>query len=87
LLFGDNPSGEIFYVSADNLPMGGQDPIHRILLNDKGASKNFLQVINEKKAAQGKPRAERVDLRFCEGPDGQIFLLNKQDGIIRLLVP
>ena len=87
LLFGDNPSGEIFYVSADNLPKGGQDPIHRILLNDKGASKTFLQVINERKAAQGKPPAERVDLRFCEGPDGQIFLLNKQDGIIRLLVP
>ena len=30
LIFGDNPSGEIFYVSADNLPNGGQecDPPH-----------------------------------------------------------
>jgi glucose/arabinose dehydrogenase len=87
LLFGDNPSGEIFYVSADNLPKGGQDPIHRILLNENGASKTFLQIINDKKAAQGQPLAQRVDLRFCEGPDGQIFLLNKQDGIIRVLVP
>jgi hypothetical protein len=87
LIFGDNPSGEIFYVNADNLPRGGQDPIHRILLNDNGASKTYLQVIKEKNAAQGKPIATRADLRFAEGPDGQIFIINKRDGIIRMLVP
>ena len=87
LIFGDNPSGEIFYVSADNLPKGGQDSIRRILLNDNGASKTLLQVIKEKNAAQGKMPANRADLRFAEGPDGQIFLTNKRDGIIRLLVP
>ena len=42
LMFGDNPSGEIFYVNADNLPKGGQDAIRRILFNDKGASKTLL---------------------------------------------
>jgi len=87
LIFGDNPSGEIFYVSADNLPKGGQDSIRRILLNDNGTSKTLLQVIKEKNAAQGKMPANRADLRFAEGPDGQIFLTNKRDGIIRLLVP
>jgi hypothetical protein len=87
LIFGDNPSGEIFYVSADNLPNGGQDPIRRVLLNDGRMSKTFLQVIQEKNAAQGKPAATRADLRFAEGPDGQIFLLNKRDGTIRMLVP
>jgi len=87
LIFGDNPSGEIFYVSADSLPKGGQDPIHRVLLNDNGTSKTFLQVIKEKNAAQGKAAATRADLRFAEGPDGQIFLLNKRDGTIRVLVP
>jgi hypothetical protein len=86
LLFGDNPSGEIFYVSADNLPKGGQDPIRRVLLNDNGVSKTFLQVIKEKNAAQGRMPATRADLRFGEGPDGQIFLLNKRDGTIRRLV-
>jgi hypothetical protein len=40
----------------------------------------------EKNAAQGKPAASRADLRFGQGPDGQIFVLNKRDGIIRLLV-
>jgi hypothetical protein len=29
----------------------------------------------------------RADLRFGHGPDGQIFLLNKADGVIRRLVP
>jgi hypothetical protein len=44
-------------------------------------------VIKEKNAAQGRQPAARADLRFAEGPDGQIFLLGKRDGIIRQLVP
>jgi Glucose / Sorbosone dehydrogenase len=87
LIFGDNPSGEIFYVNADNLPKGGQDSIRRILLNDNGASKTFLQVIKEKNMAQGRQPATRADLRFGEGPDGRILLLNKRDGTIRELIP
>jgi len=87
LLFGDNPSGEIFYVSADTLPKGGQDAIHRILFNDNGASKTLLQLIKEKNTAAGKTSATRADLRFSEGPNGEIFILNKGDSTIRLLVP
>lgn len=87
LIFGDNPSGEIFCIDADNLPQGGQDQIRRILLNDKGTSKTLLQLIQEKNVAQGKTRAFRADLRFGVGPEGQLFILNKQDGTIRLLVP
>jgi hypothetical protein len=87
LLFGDNPSGEIFYVNADDLPQGGQDPIRRVLFTDKGESKTLLQLIKEKNVAQGKPPATRADLRFGEGPNGQIFILNKRDGVIRLIVP
>jgi hypothetical protein len=87
MLFGDNPSGEIFYIDADKLPSGGQDPIRRILFNDKGTRKTLLELIREKNTAQGKPPAMRADLRFGAGPDGQIFILNKRDGVIRLLVP
>ncbi len=36
---------------------------------------------------QGKQPATRADLRFGVGPDGQIFLMNKGDGIVRVLVP
>jgi hypothetical protein len=86
LIFGDNPSGEIFYVNADNLPKGGQN-FHRILLNDKGEAKTLLQIIKEKNIQQGKSPATRADLRLGAGPNGQIFVLNKHDGTIRLLVP
>jgi hypothetical protein len=85
LLFGDNPSGEIFYVSADKLPNGGQDAIRRILFNDKGGTKTLLQLIQEKNVAQGKQPSPRADLRFGEGANGEIFILNKRDGVIRML--
>jgi hypothetical protein len=85
VIFGDNPSGEIFYFSADKLPAGGQDAIRRILFNDKGETKTLLQLIQGKNVAQGKTPSTRADLRFGEGPNGEIFILNKRDGVIRML--
>ena len=87
LLFGDIPSGEVFYINADNLPSGGQDGIRRILFNDNSVSKTLLQLIKEKNVEEGKSPATRADLRFALGPDGQILVLNKGDGIVRLFVP
>lgn len=87
LVFGDNPSGEIFYVHADTLPQGGQDAIRRVLFDRQGEPKTLLQLVQEKNAAQGKKPATRADLRFGDGPDGKVFILNKRDGVIRLLVP
>mgnify|MGYP001281241889 FL=1 len=87
VIFTDLPSGEIFYVSADRVPNGGQDPIRRILLNAGGAAKTVLQVIQEKNTAQGKKPATRADLRINSGPGNQVFLLNKADGTIRVLTP
>jgi Glucose / Sorbosone dehydrogenase len=85
LLFGDNPSGEIFYLNADKLPSGGQ-AFHRVLFNDKGESKTFLQLVKERTA--GSTRSViRADLRMGVGPKGQLFLMDKYDGTIRLLVP
>jgi glucose/arabinose dehydrogenase len=86
VLFGDNPSGEIFYFNADKLPAGGQDAIRRVLLNDNGTAKTFLQVIREKRQSLGRGAANRADLRFGTGSDNRVFLLNKQDNTIRLLV-
>lgn len=87
VLFGDIPSGEVFHFSADKLPRGGQDRIRRILFNDNGVSKTLLELIKDKNVKQGKMPATRADLRFGLGPDGQILILNKGDGTVRLLVP
>jgi hypothetical protein len=85
LLFGDNPSGEIFYVDADKLPGGGQS-FHRVLFNEKGETKTLLDLIKEKNTAQGKPPAARADLRMAMGPNNRLFIMNKRDGTIREVV-
>ena len=87
VLFGDTPSGEIFYIQADQLPGGGQNTIRRVLLDDGGEPKTLLQLVQAKNIEQGKPPAQRADVRFGTGPETQIFVLNKHDGTIRVLVP
>ena len=74
-------------MNADELPKGGQDSIRRVLLNDNGTNKTLLQLIKEKNAAQGRTPVNRADLRFGEGSDGRIYILNKGDATIRLLIP
>ena len=73
-------------MDADNLPKGGQDAVRRVLFNDKGAQKRLLDLIREKNTAQGRTPAPRADLRFGVA-QGEIFVLNKRDGIIRKIVP
>ncbi len=87
IVFGDNPSGEMFYVEADASHAGGQAAIRRILLDEGGTAKTFLQVIQETNRAAGQDIAPRADLRFGYGPDNGIYLLNKHDGIIRQVIP
>jgi len=87
MLFGDNPSGEIFYVNADKLPNGGQDQIRRVMFDANRTNKTLLQLMREKNAAQGKPPAPRADLRLGRGAGNQIFVMNKRDGVIRVFVP
>lgn len=79
LVFGDNPSGELFYIDADTVPMGGQDAIRRIIFR---GNKTLLDLIKDH-----NPNATRADLRFGVGPDHRIFLLNKADGLVRELAP
>ena len=87
VLFGDLRSGDVFGFPADDLPDGGQDAIRRVLFDDGNGPRTLLQLIREKNASQGRRPARRADLRFGTGPDGQIFLLNQRDGVIRRLVP
>jgi hypothetical protein len=86
VLFGDFPSGEIFHIDADDLPRGGQNAMGRVLFRTPGGSKTLLQLIQTKNAEQGRDVATRSDLHFGTGPAGRVFVLNKQDGVIREIV-
>jgi len=86
IIFGDNPSGELLYVAAD-ADGGGSAAIRRLLLKTADGNKTFLQVIRETNSAAGDDVAQRADLRFGAGPNGEIYLLNKHDGIVRMLAP
>ncbi|HSR43390.1 MAG TPA: PQQ-dependent sugar dehydrogenase [Longimicrobiales bacterium] len=85
LLFGDLPSGEIFWVNADDLPDGGQSAVRRVLLDDGSGPRTFLELVQAKNREQGREPSQRTDLRLGEGADGRIFLLDKHDGTIRVL--
>lgn len=87
ILFGDLPSGEMFWVPADDLPSGGQAALRRVLLEQAGQARTLLEVIQEKNRSQGRAPATRADLRLHPGPQGRVFLLDKADGVIRVLVP
>ncbi|MGD2045287.1 MAG: PQQ-dependent sugar dehydrogenase [Gemmatimonadota bacterium] len=80
VLWGDNPSGEIFAVPADDLPEGGQAPIRRVLFNDGGDAKNLVALIRKT-----VPDASQADMRLGTGPNGTVYVLNKMDGIVRRL--
>ncbi len=87
LLFGDMPSGELFHVSADALPTGGQDAIRRVLFRTEAgaAPRRVLEIIQEKNRAQGRTVATRADMRFDVNAAGLIFVLNKADGTVRVI--
>src|SRR5687768_1569460 len=87
LLFGDMPSGELFHVGADDLPKGGQDAIRRVLFRTAAGAepRTFLQIVQEKTRSQGRTAPTRADMRFDANAAGQIFLLNKADGTIRVI--
>jgi len=87
VLWGDLPSGEIFHFSADALPSGGQSPLRRVLLDAGSGPRTLLELVQEENAAQGRSPASRTDLRMSPGPDGWIFLLNKHDGVVRVIRP
>ena len=81
-LFGDIARGRVFFIDADSLPDGGQDPITELRLRYRGTEMSFLNIIRII-----TPSASRTDLRFGSDAVGAIYLLNKQDGIVRKLTP
>lgn len=82
-LFGDLVNGRVFYFDVDNLPLSGQATVRELRLLDDGVQKSLLTMIQE----TFNDGSGRTDLRFGYGFDGEIYLLNKHDGTIRVLIP
>ncbi|MFB3134072.1 MAG: sorbosone dehydrogenase family protein, partial [Rhodothermales bacterium] len=80
-VFGDLVSGRVFFAPAASLDGTGQVAFEELRLIDAadGLEKSLLAIIG------GGTPASRADLRFGTDDDGEIYLVTKQDGSIRLL--
>jgi hypothetical protein len=90
LMAGDNPKG-IFYildVDSDPLDGGGEGWTELIPVDtETGQERRLISLINAERASLGLANASRADLRYSVNTPGEVFILNKQDGILRMLVP
>ncbi len=85
LLLGDFPNGVIYTLNVDNDPLaGGSAGLQELLLLDEnGQSVRMIDLLRQ---TTGNAGLNRVDLRFSVGAPGEVFVLNKYDGVIRRLV-
>lgn len=75
-IFGDIHNGRIFYIDTDHIREGQQTRIFELQLVYRGREMQLLEIMQSK----------RADLRFSVDADNEIYLLTKQDGMIRKLV-
>ncbi len=87
LIFSDFPTGLLFTLDVDNDALdGGQDGILELRpLDDEMDPSRLLELINVARLDRGLAVTNRADIRFGLNTPGELFILNKQDGIIRQL--
>ncbi len=87
LLLSDFPTGLIFTLDVDNDPLdGGQDGLFELQPLDRDLQPvRLLELINETRADRGLGSVTRADLRFGINTPGEVYILNKHDGIVRHL--
>ncbi len=85
LLLGDFPNGVIYTLNVDSDPLdGGSDGLSELLLvTEAGERVRLIDLIRD---ATGNSGQNRADLRFSLGTEGEVFVLNKHDNVIRRLV-
>ena len=71
-VFGDIPSGRLFFVAVSDLKQGHQAPIMEWKVAIKGMVKPMREISG----------ADRVDLHFGRDEQGEIYILTKPDGKI-----
>ena len=77
-VFGDIVNGRIFVVDVDALVQGSQAAVEELTLLRDGVPTSILALLG------GDFRA---DLRMGSDASGEIYLLTKRDGMVRMLVP
>ena len=76
-VFGDLANGRVFYIDAAQEIGGGQSVVRELrLTEDIGVTQNSLT---------GIIGNSRADLRFGQDADGNLYLLNKRDGTVRVI--
>ena len=89
LLFGDFPLGVMFTLDVDNDPLdGGQDGIFELIPTGSNQEPvRLLELINQSRLDRDLRSVTRADLRFGINTPGQVYITNKQDGVVRRLIP
>jgi hypothetical protein len=90
LIFGDIVNGRIFWADAaaamakDGTHPPETAPVFELVLVHAGAETTLLDVV---RAETGNPSLSRADLRFGSDLEGHLYVMTKQDGWIRRLLP
>ena len=77
-IFGDIVNGRIFMVDVDDLVGGDFAEIDELTLLVNGQPTTLIQILGND---------FRADLRFGVDEAGEIYVLSKRDGMVRMLVP
>ena len=87
LLLSDFPTGLVFTLDVDNDPLdGGQDGLLELQPLDENLQPvRLLELINRVRSDRGLSPATRADLRFGFNTPGDVYILNKLDGVVRRL--
>lgn len=91
-VYGDIVNGRMFYSDVDEMIASEQDefiattaPVHELFLTRDGSPVLLSDLVLDKLGIPTLPR-DRHDLRFGQTSDGEIYVITKQDGMIRQLV-
>lgn len=71
------------FASIASFDGGRLAPFEEVRIRDSGVDKTFRTFLRD---ATGNPALSRTDLRWGEGPDGDVYVLNKRDGVVRRIV-
>jgi mono/diheme cytochrome c family protein len=71
-LFGDIPTGRLFYINTADLKLGKQERVKEWFVSLQGKKQSLRQICGQ----------DRVDLRFSQDEKGEMYLFTKPDGKI-----